>query len=227
MTSLRTDAKASMSGRGAPPVAQVGAPLPIRNKRPGYAALAVVLIVGLAVLGAYFYSQAGKKVPVVVVTTDVPAGHKIQRSDLSTVQVAGNVTAIGGASLNSVVGETAVVELLPNTLLQRSMVTSVPSLSSSDAQVGVAVSPGQIPANGLNPGDTVEVLELPAKNAASSTAAVAAPSVLAATATVYGSRSDPSQSGGTLLTLVVPKSVAASIAAASNAGLIALIRVGQ
>jgi hypothetical protein len=164
MTSLRTDAKASMNGYGAPPVARVGAPLPIRQKRPGYAALAIVLIVGLAAVGAYLYSQAGKKVPVVVVTTDVPAGHRIQRGDLSTVQVAGSVTAIGGANLNSVVGETAVVELLPNTLLQRSMVTSAPALDSLAAQVGVAVTPGQIPANGLSPGDTVEVLQLPQKN---------------------------------------------------------------
>ena len=48
MTSLRTDAKASKNGRGTPAVARVGAPLPIRQKRPGYAALAVVLIIGLA-----------------------------------------------------------------------------------------------------------------------------------------------------------------------------------
>jgi hypothetical protein len=227
MTSLRTDAKASMNGHGAPPVARVGAPLPLRQKRPGYAALAIVLIVGLAAVGAYFYSQAGKKVPVVVVTIDVPAGHKIQRADLSTVQVAGSVTAIGGANLNSVVGETAVVELLPNTLLQRSMVTSAPALDSSTAQVGVAVTPGQIPADGLNPGDTVEILQLPQKNTASVTASIPAPTVLADSATVYSSTSDPSQSGGTLLTLVVPKSAAAAVAAASNAGLIALIRVGQ
>lgn len=227
MTSLRTDAKASMNGRGASQAARVGAPLPIRQKRPGYAALAVVLIVGLAAVGAYFYSQAGKKTPVVVVTTDVPVGHKIQRSDLSTVQVAGGVTAIGGANLSSVVGETAVVELLPNTLLQRSMVTSAPAVNSSDAQVGVAVTPGQIPADGLNPGDTVEVLQLPAKNVASSGAATPAPSVLADSATVYSSTTNPAQSGGTLLTLVVPKSIAAAVAAASNDGLIALIRVGQ
>lgn len=227
MTSLRTDAKASMNGYGAPPVARVGAPLPLRQKRPGYAALAIVLIVGLAAVGAYLYSQAGKKVPVVVVTTDVPAGHKIQRGDLSTVQVAGSVTAIGGANLNSVIGKTAVVELLPNTLLQRSMVTSAPALGSSAAQVGVAVTPGQIPANGLDPGDTVEVLQLPQKNTASAGASIPAPTVLADSATVYSSTSDPSRSGGTLLTLVVPKSAAAAVAAASNAGLVALIRVGR
>jgi hypothetical protein len=226
MTSLSNDATASPAGRGALPVGRVGAPLPIRQKRPGYAALAVVLIVGLAALGAYFYSQAGKKVPVVVVTARVPVGHKIQRSDLSTVQVAGNVTAIGGANLNSVVGETAVVELLPNTLLQRAMVTWAPALTRSAAQVGVAVGPGQIPADGLNPGDTVQVLQLPVKNNTSS-AAAPAPSVLAEDATVYSSASDPSRSGGTLLTLVVPKSEAGAVAAASNAGLIALIRVGR
>jgi hypothetical protein len=204
----------------------VGAALPIRQKRPGYAALAVVLIVGFAALGAYFYSQAGKKVPVVVVTSRVPVGHTIERSDLSTVQVAGNVTAIGGANLDSVVGQTAVVELLPDTLLQRAMVTSAPALISSAAQVGVAVSPGQIPADGLTPGDTVEVLQLPVKNN-TSTAAVPAPSVLAESATVYSSISDPSRSGGTLVTLVVPKSAAAAVAAASNAGLVALIRVAR
>lgn len=226
MTSSRANAPASMTGHGALPLARVGAPLPIRQKRPGYAALAVVLIAGLAALGAYFYSQAGKKVPVVVVTAHVPVGHKIERSDLSTVQVAGNVTAIGGANVNSVVGQTAVVELLPNTLLQRAMVTSAPALTSSAAQVGVSVSPGQIPADGLNPGDTVQVLQLPVKNSASS-AAVSAPSVLAEGATVYSSTSDPSRSGGTLLTLVVPKSAAGAVAAASNAGLIALIRVGR
>jgi hypothetical protein len=227
MTPLTTGATASVSGRGAVPLGRVGAALPVRQRRPGYAALAVVLIVGLATMGAYFYSQAGKKVPVVVVTTDVPVGHRIARSDLSTVRVAGAVTAIGGANLDSVVGETAVVELLPNTLLQRAMVTSAPALTGSAAQVGVAVGPGQIPADGLRPGDTVQVLALPVKNSASSSAATPVPPVLADTATVYSSTSDPSRSGGTLLTLVVPRSAAGAVAAASNAGLIALIRVGR
>lgn len=226
MTSIKAGLAAGLNGHGGPPLAKAGVPLPVRQKRPGYAALAVVLIVGLAAVGAYFYSQAGKKIPVVVVTTDVPVGHRIQRSDLSTVRVAGGVTAIGGANLNSVVGQTAVVELLPNTLLQRSMVTSAPAVNSSDAQVGVAVTPGQIPAEGLSPGDTVEILQLPPKNMGGSSAPPPSATVLANTAAVFSSATDPSQSGGMLLTLVVSKSVAAAVATASNAGLIALIRVG-
>lgn len=227
MTLFKANATVAANGHQTPPIVRVGAPLPIRNKRPGFAALAVVLIVGLAALGAYFYSQAGRKVPVVVVRADVPAGHTITRADLSTVPVAGEVTAIGGSHLASVVGQTAAVELLPNTLLQRSMVTSAPALSSSEAQVGVAVVPGQVPADGLRPGDTVEVLRLPAKNTAGSSASTPATSVLAHAATVYDSTGDPSQSGGTVVTLVVSKPTAAAVAAASSAGLIALIRVGR
>ena len=113
-----------------------GTPPPTRQKRPGYAALAIVLMVGLAALGAYFYTQAGKKTPIVMVVKDVPAGHKISRSDLSTMDVAGGITAIAGSHIDSVVGQVAVVELLPNTPLQRSMVSDASPLPTGSAMVG-------------------------------------------------------------------------------------------
>ena len=226
MTSTKT-AKASMNGHSGPPLARAGVPLPVRQKRPGYAALAVVLIVGLGMVGAYFYSQAGKKVPVVEVINNIPAGHSIARGDLTTVDVAGSVTAIGGVHLSSVIGQSATVELLPHTLLQRSMVTSSPLLDSSKAQVGVQVKPGQIPANGLAPGNHVEIVQLPPSNLTNNSAPTPSATVLVDDAVVYSSTSDPSQSGGTLLTLVVPKSSATDVAAASNSGAIALIRIGQ
>lgn len=225
MASVTTEATASGNGlKQRAPVTRAGTPLPVREKRPAFVALAVVLIVGLAAVGAYLYTQAGRKTPVVEVVNHIAAGHPIHRSDLSTVQVAGGVTALGGASLSSLVGQTAAVELLPHTLLQRAMVTNAPTLNSAQAQVGVQVKPGQIPADGLNVGDTVEVLQLPDKNAAAVRSSPLA--VLVETAAVYASVPDPSQSGGTLLTLVVPRSDAAVIAMASNASLVALVRVG-
>jgi hypothetical protein len=200
--------------------------LPTRQRKPAYIALLVALVVGLAALGAYWYSHAGQKTAVVVVVRDVPAGHLIERSDLSTANVAGDVTAIGASHLDSVLGQTAAVDLLPNTLLQRSMVTSVRGLSAGQAKVGVEVKPGQVPADGLPIGGSVEVLQLPSKDAAGGLAQQP-PVVLAEQATVYSSAADPSQSGGTLFTLVVPKASAAAIAAASNAGAVALVQVGQ
>jgi SAF domain len=224
-----TTARVAVDGRGPYPGARPGTALPTRHRRPGYIGLAVVLIVGLAAVGAYWYSQAGQKTPVVVVIRDVPAGHVIGRSDVSTVDVAGAVTAIGGSRIDSVVGQVATVELLPNMLLQRSMLTSSSPLPASDAMVGVEVKPGQLPANGLADGATVQVLQLPSKEtvtAAGSSAALTA-IVLAARVTVYGSASDPSQTGGMLVTLIVPRHASSAVAAASGAGLVALVQVGQ
>ncbi len=145
--SVRTAADGRARRAGPPP----GTALPTRQRKPAYIALLVALVVGLAALGAYWYSR----------------------------------------------------------------------------KVGVEVKPGQIPADGLPDGASVEVLQLPGKDAAGGSAQQQPAAVLAQQATVYSSAADPSQSGGTLLTLVVPKSSAAPIAAASNAGAIALVQVGQ
>src|ERR1700712_1913818 len=61
-----------------------------RERRPGYIALLVLLVVGLAAVGGWLYTTAGQKVAVVVVVRDVPVGQTISRLDLSTVEVAGD-----------------------------------------------------------------------------------------------------------------------------------------
>lgn len=203
---------------------RLGSPLSTRQRPRGYAALAVALIVGLGALGYWFYSQAGAKVPVVLAVHDIPAGHVIARLDLSTVDVAGGVTALAGDQLSSLVGQTAAVEILPNTLVQRAMVTTGSPLSAGQGLVGVATTPGQIPSSGLTPGDRVEVLALPDTNGSPSRSS--ASPVLVPTATVYDVRTNPSTAGGVLLTLIVPTSAAFAVESASNAGLIALVKVG-
>ena len=64
-------------------------------------ALAIALIVGLAALGMHLYQQAGSKTPVLVVAWEVPAGHVVARADLSTVSVAGPVTAVAAGHIDS------------------------------------------------------------------------------------------------------------------------------
>ena len=201
-------------------------PLSTRTRPKGYAALAVALIVGLGALGYYFYASAGSKTPVVVATQDIPVGHVISRSDLSTVEVAGGVTAVAGDHLSSLIGQHAAVEILPNTLVQRSMVTSGSTLKSGDGLVGVAAAPGQIPSSGLNPGDKVEVLQLPQKGVTPSSGSSVPSPVLVPAATVYDVRVNPTSSGGMLLTLIVPSDDAFGVAQSSNAGQIALVKVG-
>ena len=211
---------AAPMANGRVPAAQV--PLPTRERRPGYIALAVALIVGLAAVGAFLYTQAGAKTPVVVVVNKVAVGQTIQRSDLSTASVAGDITAIAGSNLSSLVGKTAAVTLLPHTLLQRAMVADTTKLPVGKVLVGVAVAPGQIPADGLGVGDVVQVVQLPAKNTAG-----AEPTILVGQATVSASTSNDASQGGSLLTLQVPANAAPAVAAASNNALVALIRVGS
>jgi Flp pilus assembly protein CpaB len=201
-------------------------PLSTRTRPKGYAALAVALIIGLGALGYYFYTSAGSKTPVVIATRDIPVGHVISRADLSTVEVAGGVTAVAGDHLSSLIGQHAAVEILPNTLVQRAMVTSGSTLTAGEGLVGVAAAPGQIPSSGLNPGDKVEVLQLPQKGVTPSSGSSAPSPVLVPAATVYDVRVNPTSSGGMLLTLIVPSGDAFGVAQASNAAQIALVKVG-
>ena len=219
----------SANGRGSALRSRPGVPVPTRQRRPAYIALLVLLVVGLAATGAYWYSKAGAKSPVVVVTQRVPAGHVITRSDLSTVDVAGSVAAIDGRYLEDLVGRTATVDLLPGTLLQQSMETTAAALPPGLVRVGVAVKPGQLPAEGVSPGGKVAVLQVPAKDtvsaAAGASSAGSSATVLTPAATVFGAAADPSQPGGTVVTLLVPQSAMTAVAAASSQGLVALIGV--
>ena len=206
---------------GGPPLART--PLPTRQRRTGWTALGGVLVIGISAGFGYLYSSAGSKEPVVVVTAPVAVGEVISRSDLSTVDVAGDITAIAGANLESVVGERAAVALLPGTLLQRSMVTDADPIPAGMAQVGVAVKGGQLPAAGLVPGDRVQVLALPGQVAGAGNPA--APTVLVDAAVVFAAHLDPTQPGTTLLTLIVPAGVAPQVAAASATGAAAVVKV--
>jgi hypothetical protein len=114
-------------------------------------------------MGAVFgwlYTTAGEKTPVVVMAREVPVGQVIERADLSTVDVAGAVTAIAGTNLSSAVGQRAAVGLIPGTLLQRGMLTSADPIPAGQVQVGVALKAGQLPADGVHAGDKVAAVRL-------------------------------------------------------------------
>ncbi len=220
-TAVRDRDAASANGH-AVNVASLRLPLATRQRKPGYIALAVVLIIGLAVAFGWFYQSSGAKAPVVVVIAPVAAGHPVLRQDLSTIDVSGGVVAVAGDHMDSVLGQIATVDLLPNTLLQRSMVTSADTLPSGDAQVGVALKGGQVPAEGLSPGDSVEIVALPDKGAAGAGQSAA---VLVSSAKVFAAVTDPAQVGGLLVTVTVPAASAVPVAQASGTGLVALVKV--
>jgi hypothetical protein len=195
-------------------------PLSTVNRPRGYIALAIALIVGFAVLGYWFYAQAGGKVSVLVAAREIPAGHVITTADLTSEPVAGGITAVAADHLSEVVGHPAAVEILARTPVQLAMVSAGSPLPSGDVLVGVAEAPGQIPSSGLVPGDSVVVVQLPAKTAPASSVS----SPVLGTATVFDVRVNPAVTGGTLLTLQVPKVSAYAVTVASDAGSVALVQ---
>ena len=201
-----------------------GQALPTRQRRRGLIAVGVLLVAASALVAAMLYSNAGGKVTVIVTARPVAVGHVIVRADLTTAQLSENsVPAFAAAHMDRVLGKVAAVGMVAGQVLNPDMITDRAALPADSAVVGVAVKPGQLPADGLQAGDSVMVVILAPTNGTGSTST--APTVLAATAPVVGSVVLPATSGY-VVSVAVPKSQAAQLAAASSSGSVALVKVG-
>jgi Flp pilus assembly protein CpaB len=183
----------------------------------------VFVIVGALVV-ALVVTRSGGKVSAIVMAKSVPVGHVITRDDLTTAQIATDtIPSFAGGHMSEVEGKIAAVGLVKGQLLNKDMISTGVAAPPDSAQVGVSVKPGQLPAGGVAPGDTVMVVVLPPSSSAASTG-TAAPTVLAAAAPVIGSV-DLQAGIGSVVTVQVPKSQAAQLAAASSSGQVALVKV--
>jgi Flp pilus assembly protein CpaB len=219
------EAPAPANGRRGvvPPPAQV---LGTRYRQRSWVLAGVVFVLVAAVAVALVVSRSGGKVSAIVMAKPVPAGHVITRGDLTTAQLAtDSIPSFAGKHMNEVVGKTAKVGLVKGELLNKDMLGDAAVVSPDAAQVGVIVKPGQLPAGGLSPGDMVMVVVLPATTPGTSNAA-GSPTVLASAAPVIGSATLDS-GAGSVVTVQVPRSQAAQLAAASSAGQVALVKVTQ
>jgi len=159
-----------------------------------------------------------------VVAKNVPAGSTITASDLTTAGVAAghNVVAIPVSDAAQVVGQVAAERLLAGTLLVRGELAVGPQVPAGSAVVGLALKAGMFPA-ALEPGDRTAVVVTPAQSGVGAGGAVGAVLVNAATVSQIGISPD----GQTMLvSVVVPFSDAAAVAAAGAQGSVSLILDG-
>jgi hypothetical protein len=195
-----------------------------RPRRKGLLGLAGLLVVGSGLAGAVLFDRASGTVEVLAVRDGVARGHILSEGDL----VARNVAGIGGVytvdEAGSVIGSTAVVDLVPGQVLTGAMLTTAPVPAAGDAVVGLDLDPSGVPAAGLNAGDLVSVIAVPGgENAATDDAALDAPRVLAERARVYEVAGSATEGGGVSVTVVVAESAAARVAAYSTAGRVAVV----
>ncbi|MFF8638965.1 SAF domain-containing protein [Streptomyces pilosus] len=112
--------------------------------------------------------QVGDRTPVVAVVREVQVGQVLTEQDLGEASVALDpaVKAVRADDLKSVVGKRAAVELKPGSLLSPSQVTKDSLVKSGEQLVPIGLKPDQVPATDLVPGQTVQLVRVPAQGAA-------------------------------------------------------------
>jgi hypothetical protein len=229
--STRTDLSRGVGGNGHPAghpaatTAPARVALPTRERKPWMIAVAVLLVVGMALLGVVLVNRAAAKADVLVVKQRVPTGHVVVAADLGSVQLSGGIRAIAASDVHTVVGQVAAVELVPGQVVNRDMLTAERVPAAGQSMIGLSLAPGQLPGDGIAAGDAVQLVAVPSKSDAESPL-LDRPEVLGSSATVYAARPDTTTGGNMLVTLVVPAAEAAQLATYGSAGKVALIKVG-
>jgi hypothetical protein len=199
-------------------------PVPRRERKPAMAALAVLLIVGGALVSAYLVMASGRRVPVISVAQPVAAGQRIPASALREVQVSatGGLDYIPWGDRAKVTETFATVTLVKGALLTNGMITNDSSVGKGSVVVGLALKPGQLPAGGLRPGDRVALYAVSSQGGQSG---AQSGTLLASAATVYDvvqpSQNDI-QSDQIAVSVAVPAGQAPAVTQASSAGAVAV-----
>ena len=214
-----------------PPLA-AGAPAPYRiggarRRRPAVLALAVALIAAGGLGGAALYTATGKRVAVIALARNVPAGKAITSSDLTEAHISLD-PALNPLSVNSkVVGMRATADLKAGTLLTRSDLTNAPLVQAGQQVVGVATKHTQLPAARLQPGTRIVLVATPsAAGNSSGSGASSANTLSALTATVVDIGS-PDSDGTVVVDLAVPSAQGAAVADLAASGKFALLLAAQ
>ncbi len=177
------------------------------------------LLVLVCVLGfSYGAVRLGERVSVLAAARPVAAGQRIEAADLRQVSAADDpaLGLIPVSQATAVVGRTAVVPLLPGTLLTRSLIGDAAFPPAGKVVASLAVKPGQYP-QGLAAGSHVAVF-VSAGNAAAggqtSTGTGNASSRLSAVVLGVDPRGDGQ--GATVVTLLLDASDAGRLAGADG-----------
>ena len=192
-----------------------------RRRRMPFVALGSLLVIVCVLAYAYGAVRLGDRVQVLAVARSVAAGQAISALDLTQVTAAQDpgVQLVPAADVAEVIGRTAVVPLLPGTLLTRALIGDAAFPPVGKVTASVALKPGQYP-QGLASGARVAVYVSanPAQNGGQPAPAASAPARLQAV--VLGVDLAGDGQGATVITLLLDSSDGARLAAAPAAGVV-------
>jgi hypothetical protein len=144
-------------------VASRALPMPVRERRPALAALAILLILGGALATTAIVMRADKRVSAIIITKQIGAGRPFDPGAMREARVVEDgVTYELWAHHAQVSHTVAAVTLLPGTLVTTDMTVEWnKELVPGKARVGLALKPGQIPGE-MKAGQRVQIVLVPA-----------------------------------------------------------------
>lgn len=199
-----------------------------RRRRPALIGLAVLLIVGAAAVAGLLALRIDTRVPALVAARPIAVGQQITKDDLAEERIAGDgLTVLGASELSQVVGSYAAQDIPRGRLVDAAMIQTQGFLKSGTVAVGVSIPVGRMPANGLRPGDRVQVVQVLEGQATVLVEEAIVSSVPSASAggggIIGGPASAGDGAGSTTATLITSPADGPKVAAASAANRIALI----
>lgn len=208
------------------PVRLAGLP---RRRRPLFAAAGVALLAAGAAVTVSLVSGAGARTGVLAVARPVPVGAVLSAADLSVARVAADAALrpVPAGERSRVVGQRAVVALIPGTLLTAANLTSRPVPAAGQQLVAISLKAGQLPAAGLQAGDRVLVVVTPGDGSAPASGTPSASTLSGSpllTATVHA-ETVSAQDGSAVVDLIATGADGVTIAQESSTGRVALVQL--
>jgi len=193
---------------------------PLRTRRRPAVLAAGVALVALGALGAAYLTQtAGGTVAVVAVVRDVAPGEVVQAADLTIADISTDpaLSPVPADRLSSVIGQRTAVALTAGSLLTDAAVATTVVPTQGRSLVGVALAAAQLPAEPLQPGDRVRIVDTPTVQGEPPTTSPA--TITGEVASAVG----PDDTGLTVVNVTVPSRQAADLAARVATGRVALV----
>lgn len=188
-------------------------PVPTRQRRPGLAALALVLILGGAALSGYLVLHSSHKRTVVFATHEIKVGQQIQPGDLTDGEISATLKRgvdfrpVLYGDVGSLTGQYATTTIPSGAIVSKDMYgTTQPTQNCSE--VALSVAQGSYPPGGIAPGDLVEIVAVPKANSSSDAGAAASSkaTVVAPAAYVTGVHNGATgQGGGVVISVLAPR----------------------
>ncbi len=203
---------------------------PVRSRRrPAALLAAIALVVVGATVVAVAFEHAGALRPVLATRTSLAAGSVVPGDALRVVDVhvPAGVPVEPPSAAGSIIGRRLANAVPAGALLSPGDLATGPAVEPGSALVGVAVQAGQLPSSGVLPGQAVDVVSTGGAGGQASPAGLppAGTVVVVGAQVVASAAGPPSGSIEAVVTLAVPSTEAATVAALSASDGAALVVV--